>query len=617
MRNVLALALMFLSMPLISVFSEEKSDPDEIRLDEIVVTATRTEESYGDLTRKVDLLTSKNLESTNPLDFAEALKNLPSLNIIDYGGVGGNKNLRMRGSSAQQVLVLVDGRPLNNPRDGIADLRQIGIDHIDRIELMYGPGSTQYGSSAMGGTLNVITKKTPKQGSETELGASIGSFDTYEATLSHSARITPKFGVTLSGEYESSEGFRENSQSKDTYWNGTVSYDLSDKNSFAFSSDYSRTRTGTPGPLTYLDNDDLEKERTLTHCLTWFFNPDESDKFTTKIYRFEDRLEFFENSAGSLFDIENAYSRHKTVQEDADIQWEKKWTEKYQWVLGTSTVGNQNDSTDSSDHRYEVNSAFLENRYDFTEKFRGNLGLRVDDYSNVGSQFSPDISFLYKMSDDLHFHGLAAKSFRAPTFNDLYWPDQGWSRGNPDLKPEKSTTWEAGFLKYLNKNVSTDLTFYENKNRDLINWLERAGVWQPENIDSARTRGVELENKYKASAHLLFTLDYTYTSAKDRATGNDLIYQPRHSGIASVAYTAPYEIETSLSVQYRGKCYHDPDNQIPVPGYSVFGAKISKKWRSGIVSYLSLDNLFDKDYQTIRDYPMPGFAVTLGVKEKF
>lgn len=133
-----------LAMAVSSALAEE-----EIDLEKIVVTPTRIESEYDEASRKVDVITSRQIERSGAQDISAVLTDLPSVNISDYGGLGGLKNIRMRGSTAAQVLVMVDGRSVNNPRDGTIDLSGIPLDNINRIELMRGPASSLYGSSAM------------------------------------------------------------------------------------------------------------------------------------------------------------------------------------------------------------------------------------------------------------------------------------------------------------------------------------------------------------------------------------------------------------------------------------------------------------------------------------
>ncbi|MBU4473292.1 MAG: TonB-dependent receptor plug domain-containing protein, partial [Candidatus Omnitrophica bacterium] len=133
-----------------------KTFAQDIDLERIVVMPSRIEESYSEVSRNIDVITSKDIEMSGAKDLAGVLTEITSVNISNYGGLGATKTIRMRGSTASQVLVLVDGRPINNPRDGQAELSNILLENIDRIEVMHGPGSSLYGAGAMGGTVNII-----------------------------------------------------------------------------------------------------------------------------------------------------------------------------------------------------------------------------------------------------------------------------------------------------------------------------------------------------------------------------------------------------------------------------------------------------------------------------
>ncbi|MFA4993396.1 MAG: TonB-dependent receptor plug domain-containing protein, partial [Candidatus Omnitrophota bacterium] len=174
--------------------------PQDVELDKIVVTPSRIEESSGDTGRVVDVVTAKEMEEGGAEDLADVFTGLTSVNISSYGGPGATKSVRMRGSTAAQVLVMVDGRPINNPRDGQVDLSTIPLEDISRVEVMHGPGSSLYGSSAMGGVVNIITKKPPKEGMKTKLYSSFGTARTYVERMLNGARVS-KFGYLLSGGY--------------------------------------------------------------------------------------------------------------------------------------------------------------------------------------------------------------------------------------------------------------------------------------------------------------------------------------------------------------------------------------------------------------------------------
>ncbi|MDD5729524.1 MAG: TonB-dependent receptor [Candidatus Omnitrophica bacterium] len=588
----------------------------DVQLDKIVVTASRTEEDISGVTKNVDVVTKKDIETSQANDLAEVLTGLTSVNISDHGGPGASKTIRMRGSTASQVLVMIDGRPINSPRDGEADLSAIPLDNIDRVEVVHGPGSSLYGAGAMGGTVNIITKNPPKENQKTELYSSFGTFRTYNERISNGARLGA-FGYLVSGEYQNSAGFRRNSESDAKDINTKLEYEPNGNNTLLFNSGFFRSTVGAPGLLSSPDIDDKQKIIRNYQDFSWNFKPDDTTGLLMKVYQNYDRLEFNSNSADTPFETANAKFIHTTTVRGYDLQLTKQLLNNYQVIGGFNYVGNFNDSTSSEKHSYIVRAVYLENRLDVTDRLKFNFGARLDDYSNFGTQIDPSFSFLYSLLDNLKLHGAVSRSFRAPTFNDLFWPDEGWDKGNPNLKPEKGVTKEIGLNTEINKYLNPGLTYYRSDFTNLINWMEESGVWQPENINSAVIDGVELENKIKFTDNWSFDTGYTFLSARDKDTHKYLIYQPRNKVDLALKYKDLKGFICELKWQFTDKRFHDPENTIEVKRFYVLGLNASKKFKSGVTCFASIENLLARKYQVIQDFPMPGFSFTGGLKVEF
>ncbi|MBU2221761.1 MAG: TonB-dependent receptor, partial [Candidatus Omnitrophica bacterium] len=406
-----------------SIFFPSVILAENVDLERIVVTASRMEEDYSDIARQVDVVTAKDIERSGSKNVADALTGITSVNISNYGGPGAAKNIRMRGSTSAQVLVLVDGRPVNNPRDGSVELNDIPLENIERIEVMRGPGSSLYGSGAMGGTVNIITKNPPKEKQKTEISSSFGTARTYIEKFSHGARIN-RFGYLLNEGYQRSDGFRDNADYNERDFNGKFEYELNKENNLSLSSGFFRSRAGIPGKVDAPDPDDKQFTRKNFQDLGWDFNPDDLTGFKVKLFQNYDRLEFMENSPG-VWDTAFKKDIHTTIVRGLDLQADKEFSESYRITLGTNYVKNLNDSTATSKHKYTVRAFYLQNQLSIIKNLKINFGSRFDDYSNFGTEVNPNFDFLYTLNERIKFHGLIARSFRAPTFNDLYWPNDG------------------------------------------------------------------------------------------------------------------------------------------------------------------------------------------------
>lgn len=594
----------------------------DVELDKIVVTASRTADEISDVPRDVDVVTGNDIERTQFKDLGEALSDLTSVNISDNGGLGEKKSIRMRGSTASQVLILQDGRPLNNPRDGEVDLSSIPLGNIERVEVVRGPSSSLYGSGAMGGTVNIITKNPPKDGQKTELYSSFGTFRTYDERFSNGAKIS-KFGYLINGEYESSSGFRANSELDTKDANAKLEYELNDNNRLCFNSGWYRSRAGSPGPLYSADIDDKQKSLKNFQDFNWSFQPDETAGLALKVYQNYDRLQFFSNSIDSQDEILNGivpYTiyTHTTKARGYDLQLNKRFSQNYQAIGGFNYVGNFNDSTSSGKHKYNVRAGYLENKVDF-DKLKFNLSGRVDDYSTFGTKVNPSFEALYELRSNIRIHGSVSRSFRSPTFNDLYWPDMGWTKGNPNLRPERGLTQEVGVQAEINKYLDSELTCYQSEYRDLINWAPDASglVWQPMNVNSAVIDGIEFGNKIKITPNWGFDGNYTYLMARDKNTHKYLIYQPQNKVDFSLKYNDLKGFTCRLKWQFTGKRFNDPGNTIKVKNFCVLGFDVSKKFNHAVTCFASIDNLLAREYQVLYGFPMPGFSLTVGLKKEF
>lgn len=596
---------------------------EDIDLERIVVTPSRIEETYGESGRKVDIISSRDLKYLNPKNLSEALEETPSITINDYGSLGAQKTINMRGSTASQVLVLVDGRPINSPRSGDVNFSTISLDNIDRIEVMHGPASSLYGSSAMGGVVNIIAKQPPEKGQKTKLLSSFGTFRTYQEALSQGGRFG-NFGYQLNSSYQSSEGHRDNSEFNAEDVNTKLTYALNPENKFTLQGGFYKDKLGTPGKITDFDIDDKQKNLKNFFDLNWSFKPDDRTGLSTKIYQNYDRLEFMENS--NISSLDTSFGRatpldktiHTTKARGIDLQFSKQLFENYQGICGFNYVSNRNDSTASAKHEYTVRAGYLENQLNLTERFNIDFGARLDDYSNFGTQISPSLNLLYNLNDDSKLHFLLARSFRAPTFNDLYWPLSGGSEGNPNLQPEKGITAEFGIEKKFSKFLKIGLTYFRSDYDKLIKWQEDLDkISRPKNIDSAIIQGVEQELQINPFDNLEIDMGYTFLRAKDDKTGKFLTYQPEHKVNLTLLYKGPAGFNFGLKGEFVDRRFDKADNTISVKRYYVLGLRFNKKVNNSLDLFMNIDNLLDKKYQSRLGYPLPGFSLTGGAKIEF
>ncbi len=594
---------------------------DDVPLGEIVVTPSAVAESSANSARQVDVLSSAKGDFDGAYDIGQPLSRETSVNVSRYGGLGAAQNIRMRGSTSAQVLVMVDGRPVNNPRDGAVDLTTLPLDNVERAELVHGPISDLYGSQAMGGVLNIITKKPPEDGFKTELDSSFGTFQTYRERASQGGRIG-NFAYLLNGGWERTEGFRANSRYHAGNYENKFEYKLNEQNKLSLNAGFYNGQGGSPGPISSPDIDN--QQRNLTHFVDagWEYKPDDLSTITLKGYDNYDRLEFRTNTGDSMFEVPFSDEGDTTSWRGVNLQGDRKFFDIYQLIGGFNYVDNFNNSNFSGKHKYNVLAGYLENRVDVTKSLRIGFGARIDRYSNLGTQIDPSFNFIYKFTDDLKLRGLLARSFRAPTFNDLYWPDEVWDRGNPNLKPEKGIGKEIGLDNRFCKYFSAGLTYYHNNFKNLIQWAPADATdpfspWQPSNVGSAVINGVEGEGKIYATDYITATLGYTYLRVVDDKAHKFLIYQPKNKYDFGLQYKDFNGFTVKLRGQLYGSRFHDAANTLKMKRFFTMGLDVSKRFKHVITVFFNIDNMLNEKYQVIHDYPTPGFAFTGGVKAEF
>lgn len=612
MKSKIAVWLTIMSgfLPMIVSYAYAASG---IELEDIVITPSRARQPYEESGRSVDVITAKGLKYLNPEDISGALKYTPAVKITDYGAPGAQKTITMRGSTASQVLVLMDGLPVNSPRSGDVDLNSIPLENVERIEVMRGPGSSLYGSNAMGGVVNIVTKSVPDQGREVELSSSFGTFRAYREQVSYGEKLK-NLGYRISAGYQSSEGHRDNAEYNAKDLNGKLTYEFNPENKLTLNAGAYKDKAGSPGSILSPDLNDKQIHRKNFFSLNWEVSPwiDKDFEITSRLYQNYDRLEFIETPEPL------DKTTHATKSRGAGTQFNQKISPSYAVIYGLDWAQHFNDSTSTAKHEYVSRAGYLKNQLDFFDNFRIDLGARLDEYSNFGSEISPSAGFLYRLKDDINLHLLIARSFRAPTFNDLYWPADGFSQGNPNLRPEKGLTGEFGIEKEFSKGIKIGLSYFRSDYDNLIKWQEDSDtVWRPKNIDSALISGIEQAIEMEPVEHLLLKIDYTYLRAKDESTNKFLTYQPKHKSGLSLDYTGFKGCVISVTGQFVDRSFHNAGNTIYVKRYYTIGLGFSKTIKEYLEFFCGIGNLLNKKYQSVRNYPLPGFSLRSGVRVKF
>jgi outer membrane receptor for ferrienterochelin and colicins len=593
----------------LSCFAEEEN---RYNLGKIVVTQSRFQEKYSDSTASISVINEKDIKDSGAQQIYQVLQTQPSVEIFQYGSIGTTKTIHTRGASDAQVITLVDGRPTNTPRDGITNFNKIPLNNVERIEILRGPASSIYGANAIGGVINIITKSGKKNGKD-EINIRYGSEDTKIVDVLTQGK-DGRFDYLFCGGWIRSSGFRENSDYRSRNINSTFVFDVNETNRLKFSTGYWMSQLGTPGQITNEDLDDRQNAVSDYFDMTYNGALWENSSVLFKAYETTDRLEFLEST--SPYDI----AAHTTKIYGTNFQVSQEWLDKIIATIGVDGQENKINSSSSAKHTYNFKAAYAQTEIKPVKDVNIKSGARIDDYSNFGNRTSPSASFSWWALDSLKFHGLWGESFRAPTFNDLYWPREDWGiwggvEGNPRLKPETAKSYEAGVTTYLFNSVETDVTYFNNKFKDLIIWQKDASKWyRPSNVNNALIEGFEVNANFQPLKKVTANVNYTYMEAKDTLTSRWLTYRPKNIYKGSLDYALTDRLSLYLTGRYTTKRYDNDTNTVFLKDYFVADGNIAYKLNDFTELSLTVNNVFDKDYQEVYNYPMQGTAVTVGAR---
>ena len=604
-KIVLAALSVFILIP--AACAEE---PVNVELEKIVVTPLGTQQDYGKVSRSMDVIGPYDLSSVHYENVSQSIDRLTSSQSSDYGSESGVKSLSLRGSSANQVLVLVDSRPVTDSQNGMAYLQAIPVDSIEKIEVIKGPASAIYGSGAIGGVVNVITK-SPSKKPKTVIESSFGSFQTIHDSFSNSATIKD-FGYYFNYSYDSSLGNRDNSQYRSHNWTTRLDYKIGDDNKIYFNSGYFQDKAGAPGSIFWPTPDSFQLDFKDYFDLGWSAKLFEDSEINIRGYQNNDKLVYIASPDPYSGDAASGHTRGMLV------QYSQKFFDFYKIITGFDGKMNRVDSTNVGKHENTERSPFVQNEVSIGKNIEVNFGVRNDDYSNFKGTASPSAGVAYKINEYSKIRMNYAKGFRAPTFNDLYWPFDGFEEGNPNLRPEKSSAWEGGFDLGYKSGIQLSATYFDNKLKDLIDWEPGSsdGIYRPTNVTSAEINGVELKTLIPLTRCLKFDFGYTYMNPKDVDQNKFLIYRAKNK--CDMGLTLIYEKwDVRLHGESLGRRYTDTANDNFLKKDFTASLDTSYKINNNLTTFVSVANIFNKSYQLELGYPMPGIAINGGIRGEF
>jgi vitamin B12 transporter len=590
-----------------------------------VVTATRDEIPLEQIGASVTIVPEETFEAQQYRTVEEALRAVPGVDVQRSGSLGKVTTVRIRGANAAQIQVLVDGVRVKSTTSGDFDFADLPLDDVQRIEVVRGPQSTIYGADAIGGVINVITRRG--RGKPTAwLDFEAGNYETFRERAGVSGELGP-WNFSLGASRLDFGGQFDNDEHDLTSANARVGYALPNSGEVALIARASDARRGVPF-LTVFPDFSRSREQDDTFVLGSL----EWTQPWVAWYEHALRLSAI-RSALTFRDPESAFEQR------SDIETERRevdWLHKFHFgKVDTLTVGLEYRNEDGTSKgtfsaTTDTFSVFAQDELRLFDRLFLTGGVRYDHNSAFGDATTGRAALSYVVrGSDTRLKASWAEGFRAPTFNELFFPETFPpcpAFGNPDLRPERSESYDAGVEQHLwDRRIRLAATYFRNDFDNLIQTTLVDPVnfcFRAENVGRARTQGVETEASVAPIDTLLLALAYTYTDTEDRTTGDPLRRFPPNRWALTATWEALPGLTLAaelliLSSQFEGSGV--PRNE----GYTVVNAAASYRvpWRWGPLSevllHLKITNLLNEDYAEVRGFPALGTHVVAGVRATF
>ncbi|WP_176038089.1 TonB-dependent receptor domain-containing protein [Brucella tritici] len=615
--SVLLASASVLALPSTTLAQGLPDSDGSVVLDTIVVTPLRRASSLQRSTSSVTVIDSADIESSAAPDLQSLLKSYSGISIKTNGGQGSSSDIYMRGLSSKQTVVLINGVRTASATSGSTALANIPLSSIDRIEIAKGAHSAQYGADAMGGVINIITKQGGACGERSWCGSlSTGVSHPWGGYASGSIQgrsnegIDYALGAAITGtqgyDFTTSDAYGHEPD-RDGFLQGSFKFSLS--------KDFDWGKIYTDGLLSRGRNQYDAKAPSPNQAYSTAF----TGKIGTRIDHTEDWSSTLEFSAG----IDNSRNFRKGV--SGSDRFETKRYGVFASTEKSFDTGKVNHTVTAGVEAYreEINTtvAYDETSRDLAavfgqysleyEALRFDGGLRYDHNGQFGDVLTYNLGASYEVLPDLVLRSSYATGFRAPTFNELYYP--GFA--NPDLQPEKSRSYEVGLNWQATASTSLDMAFYQTWLRDAI--MSTAPSYLPYNVASAKVTGFEATLAHRFDDRWVVKGSVDLKQPIDEDTDKDLPYRERFKAAAEVNLTPIEKLDLTARLIYGGSRYADAANSKKLGDYVTadFVALYSIDKQSQLK--FSVENIFDKDYQTSSGYIAPGRTINVGLTRNF
>ena len=642
-----------------SVQAQDAPEPPSLK--PMVITATRTEREIDETPVRTEVVTREEIERTNASTLKQALENVPGLQMREVLGKSGYE-LSLQGLTADQVLVLIDGLPITASTSSTVDLSQYLLDDVERIEIVKGASSAQYGSSAMGGVVNVITRRT-QEGFGGKVSVDAGSYGSQNdngrkaSANNRHARFHlggggEKWRVAVSGDRLDDAGFGVDPSQYPRQGDANL------RQQVAARADWLPGREGRAWvEASHYTEDDVQRYNVFAPPV---YVPQRKMEYITRDrfvagfdWRFANDLRLQAKGVDERYDSHSpGYSnevlatdrhsrqrmQHLSTQLDLPAWGRQLWMIGTDWhheTLSQTSNGLSELGVAGSAKRTNT-ELFIQNDILLSDTWEVLLGLRGQDDSDFGSHWVPKVSVRANLLNGAEWKGVfrasVGQGYRVPNLKERHYLFDHSALGyrvigNPNLKPESSNSFQLGATLSRGEGLSIDVNAFYNRVRDLIqtdlaNAVVTDGIanYTYANIARARTSGFDASVNWRASSALSLNAAYTYTSTRDEATGQALTRRPRD--IVRVGADWRFQPGTVLGLRVRHQSSElvDTATQAQSPGWTTVDLSVNHKIGRAVTLFAGINNLTNRqrEFANPNDFgPISGRYVYVGAKFAF
>jgi len=607
----------------------------------VVISATKTSTSTLELANSITVIDSSEIASRGKINVFELLKTEYGVSYTTQGPIGTLSNISIRGGNSGNTVVLVDGIKMNLASDpsNVYDFANLTTDQISRIEILRGPQSLLYGSDALSGVVNIITKKGSGRPS-VSLFAEGGSYNSFKGALGITGS-TNAFNYTLSLSRTKSDGF---SAAGEKY--GNTEKDGYEGNNFSTRLGYDFNNNSYVNLFLRFIKTDADYDQHGGE-----FGDDPTYKY--KQEEFVSRVEGGFNLFDGLWDQKIGFSYLKNVRKynyDSTLnnpsssrslydgkRYTVDWLNNFNITEDHKLIFGFDAETEQATTQFFLNSAFgpfesiipeskatifgfyLQDQLKLGNSFFATSGIRYDNHDKFGSavtfRFAPAYIF---WQTGTKLKATIGTGFKAPSIFYLYDP----FFGNENLDPERSIGWDAGVEQFFFKqSISFGVTYFHNRFTDLIGLDDN---FKSINIDEAETKGIEVFFNVNALSDLKIKANYTFLETKDKSEGSPdkdmpLLRRPKHKAALITTYRFLERGDITMEIVYVGKRDDKdfstfPASRVTMSDYTIVNFAAQFDVTDWITINGRIENIFDKDYEEVLGYATYGFSGSLGVK---